>query len=458
MGDIITRSIAMRNKRRIDALDPRTIYGVAWDKSENPTLTRTDAAVGMEAAVGVDGQSVHNDFDNAGIFRDIYSVEDAYGNAFIRIPKFYIRKTDTLDAKTWQISRYKHPGFYLPWCFWDFRHGEELPYFDYGAHKASLSVDNKLESKPGTYPLVNKTIVQFRDYARANNVADLQGYQQLDIHAIDVLRTLMFIEFATLNIQSVMQGFSSGAYSSSYTATVAENAATRVIVASATADAFRVGQSISIGTSLGNTSVFYGRTITAIEDYNASNKAIVFDGEPVDIAIGNVVWCSGWKSGFSSQIAASSGSIGSNADGKYPCMYRGIESPFADVYQWVDGVNINDNQAWVCRDAARYVSNVFANPYETLAYVNLAENGYPTEMGYDSAHPYAEFPTAIQTAGISTTKYYSDYYYQAAGQRVARFGGYWSHGSDCGLSFWYLYSSAASTNALIGGRLLKKRS
>jgi len=456
VGDIIARALALRNRRRIDAIDPHTIYGVAWDKSENPVLTRTDAAVGMAAAAGVDSQTVGNDFDDAGIYREIIEVTDSLGNVYVRIPKFYIRKTDTVNSKTWQISRYMHKGFYLPWCFWDFENYRELPWIDIGKHNASLGGGGKLESKPGTYPLVSKTIVDFRDYARANNAGSLRGYQQMDIHVMDLLQTLFYIEFATLNSQAIMQGWTSGQYSDSHTAVVAEPNANRIIVSSANAALYRVGQAISIGTARGNMSVCYGRTITAIEDYDASNKAIVFDGDPVTIAEGNVVWNSGWKSGFSSGIAASSGSIGSNTDGKYPCCYRGIENPWGSVYEFVDGVNITDHQAWTCKDAAQYASNVFASPYKQLGYTNHDASGYPAAMGHDPALPFAEFPAAIQTEGASASKYYADYYYQSAGQRVARVGGYWNNGAAAGLSYWYLNGSSGYAYVSIGGRLVKK--
>ena len=410
----------------------------------------------MAAAAGVDSQTVSNDFDDAGIYREIIEVTDGLGNVYVRIPKFYIRKTDTVNSKTWQISRYMHKGFYLPWCFWDFENHRELPWIDIGKHNASLGGGGKLESKPGTYPLISKTIVGFRDYARANNAGSLRGYQQMDIHVMDLLQTLFYIEFATLNSQSIMAGYTSAAYSDSCVATVSESAASRVIVSNATASNFRVGQAVSIGTARGNTSVCYGRTITAIENYDTENKALVLEGDPVDVAAGNVVWNSGWKSGFSSGIAASSGSIGSNADGKYPCMYRGIENPWGSVYEFVDGVNITDHQAWTCKDAAQYASNVFAAPYEQLSYVNHDVNGYPTAMGHDPGHPFAELPIAIQTSGISSAKYYSDYYYQSAGQRIALVGGNWYFGANAGLSSWYLNNSSGSAIVDFGGRLLKK--
>ncbi len=426
------------------------VYGVAWDKSSNPTLTRINDSVGMVANVGVDGEVAQNDFDFVPIFGEMAEVEDNLGNVFIRIPKFYIKKTDGPDFKTWQVSKVRYAGFYLPWCFWDFEKGEELPYIDAGKYTASLSPDNKLQSIPDVPPLVSRSIVQFRDYAKANG----KGYQQLDVHVVDVIRTLMFIEFATLNIQNIMMGYVNCRYGAEADlAEVSESAANRIIINSTSADNYRVGQTISIGTSRYGTNVCYGRVITAIETYDANNKAIYFDGEPVDIAVGNFLMNSGTVNGFSRGIASSSGSIGDNTSGKYPCVWRGIENPFGNIWQFVDGINITDNQAWVAKDAEVYASNLFTSPYEQLGYINANTNGYPKEMGYDRQNPSAELPIAL---GGGASTYYSDYYYQNAGQRIARFGGSWSAGSPAGLSSWHLTYSSSDTYVIIGGRLLKK--
>ena len=429
------------------------IYGAYWDKSSDPTLTRTHDAVGMEANVGVDGEWVHNDFDRAEIFGEMGPVTDDYGNVFIRIPRFYIRKTDGPGYKTWAVSKHKYPGFYLPWCFWDFERGVELPYVDVGKYKASLGSGDRLESKPDTHPLVNANIVAFRNYARNNNAGGRKGYQQLDIHVYDVLQTLMYIEFATLDLQSVMQGFVSGAYSDDHVALVSESATNRVVIATNHANYFRVGQSIGIGTSTKSNAVAGPRVVLEINDLGGENSEIIFDGDPVNIGEGNVVASRGWLNGFSKNIASSSGYIGTN-DGKYPCSYRGIESPYGDLWQWVDGVNINDHQAWVCKDADQYASNQFAgSAYEVLGYVNADANGYPKEMGFDPDYPFAEFPVEL---GGSSTTYYSDYYYQSTGQRVALVGGYWYNGSYSGPACWNLYFSSSYSCVRIGGRLLKK--
>lgn len=434
--------------------EDKKIFGVYWNKGSSPALTRTGDAVGMIANVGVDGQFAQNDFDKAPIYREIHTVTDTLGNVFIRIPKFYIRKTDGVGFKTWEISKTKHHGFYLPWCFWDFTNNKELPYIDVGKYKATLSGDNKLESKPDLPPLVNRHIVDFRTFSRNNNVNGLKGYQLLDVHVIDVLQTLFYVEFATLNSQAVMQGYTTGQYANTaHLATAAENASNRIVVANATADTYRVGQTISVGTGQYGTNVFYGRTITGIAVYDANNKAITFDGAPVNIAVGNFISNTGAVNGFSRNIAASSGSIVSNTDGKYPFKYRGIESLWGDIWQFVDGVNITDNQAWVAKNAEDYISNLFAAPYDKLGYINSNANGYPIEMGYDANLPFAAFP---KTLGGGSTAYYSDYYYQSTGARIAVFGAAWGDGSRAGVSYWHLDVSSGSAAWNIGGRLLKK--
>ena len=429
------------------------IYGAYWTKGSSPTLTRTNNAVGMNAAAGTDGNFVQNDFDNAEIYREIGPVTDTLGNTFIQIPKFYIRKQDGADFKTWQISKYQYPGFYLPKCFWNYETSQELPYVWVGAYKASLSAGSALQSVSGVFPLINTNIVQMRTYAQANNANGLKGYQQLDIHVVDVLQTLFYIEFATLNTQSIMQGWVNGRYTNTDVATVATTSSNQIVVANATAAYYAVGQPIAIGLTQGGNEVCYGRTITAIATYDANDMAITFDGAPVSVAVGNYLYNVGWKNGFSASVVATSGSISSNTDGLHPCVYRGIESPWGDIWQFVDGVNINAYQPWVCSDANEYASNVFAAPYEQLSYTVANSDGWTEAMGFDGSHQYAALPTVV---GGSQTTYYSDYYSQAAGQQVAFVGALWYVGASAGLSFWLLYFGSGSLSVSFGGRLLKK--
>ena len=115
----------------------KLIFGTYWDKSSNPVMQRTDASVGLNAAIGIDGEYVVNDFDKMPIFGEIHDVMDEYDNYFVRIPKFYIKKVDGPDFKLVQVSKTRYPGFYLPFVFWDFDNNVELDYFDFGKYKGS---------------------------------------------------------------------------------------------------------------------------------------------------------------------------------------------------------------------------------------------------------------------------------------------------------------------------------
>lgn len=440
------------------------IFGSTWDKGESPTLTRTDHAINAVAEAGVDMQNVRNDFDGFPIFGEIKEVEDSYGNIFMRIPKLYIRKAKADGYRLWQVSKTEYPGFYLPWCFWDFDNNKALDYFDFGKHKGSYDGNDNLCSIPGVAPKCNQNIVQFRTAALKNNnpAEGIKGYQQLDLHAVDMLRTLAFIEFGTLDIQSIMKGYTEGIYSNTHVAIVEENGTNSIVITNAQGNNYKIGQTVSVSkvgtaeSSLPN--IAYGRTITNIEtDTPTSDQTtITFDGEAVDIALGDFIQNTGFLNGFSSQIAASSGSIVSNSTGKFPCIYRGIESPFGDMYQFVDGINITSaRQAWITENAANYASNVFAFPYKKLGYTNAQASNYIKEMGLDPKFPFAEFPVDVISSG--QTKYYSDYYYQASSANyIARFGGLWNAGAAAGFSLWRLDSASAHSGSRSGGRLLKK--
>ncbi len=462
------------------ASDETAIFGATWDKGESPTLTRTGAATGMIAGVGVDNQTVRNDFDGAPIFGEIEEAEDTLGNIFMRIPKFYIRKTkDAIsgDYRSFEVSKTKHPGYYLPWLFWDFANEVELDHFDFGKHKGSYDGSNRLQSVPDVAPTSNQNIVQFRTAAMANNsVGDGRaGYQQLDIHAIDLLRMLMFIEFGTLNIQTLMAGYTEGYYGSAHVALEAETGVNRIRITDAQGVLYEVGQTISIhaagATVSGLPSKAYGRIITAVDaDVDSSGQTrITFDGAAIDIALNDYIMNTGFINGFSSQIAASSGSIISNITGKFPCMYRGIESPFGDTWAFVDGVNIAGSPvshwAWVLNDAHYngwgagadgYRSNTFAHPYEQLNYRNsTGSDQYIKEMGFDPNHPFAEFPV-VTAGGANDTKYYASNYWSNISDRIARFGGNWNAGVRAGLSPWHLHHASSNSYVHGGGRLLKK--
>ena len=179
-----------------------SIYGASWDGSSSGILQRTDAAVGLQA--GING--AQNDFDTRGPWSLMdKNVTDSYGNAFVRVPKFYIRKTQN-GTSTWQVSLIKQGAdWYLPNCFYDFGNKKELDYVDVSRYEGFIS-SGSLKSESGVTPTASESINTFREAATNNNTDGKKGYHLWDVHTLDALQVLFTIEFATLDSQSIMKG------------------------------------------------------------------------------------------------------------------------------------------------------------------------------------------------------------------------------------------------------------
>ena len=155
------------------------------------------------------------------------------------------------------------------------------------------------------------------------------------------------------------------------------------------------------------------------------------------------------KSGGCNALGMKSGTL--NNDGKHSMIYRGIEDIYGNIYQFADGINIKDNQAYICYNQNEYESDKTTECYQRLGYKNATATGYVSKLGYDSSHPLIPFPTEM--LGTETT-YTHIYYATAAGNRVVRVGGSWSHTNRCGL--WQIHSIVASTDFNVASaRLIK---
>ena len=195
------------------------------------------------------------------------------------------------------------------------------------------------------------------------------------------------------------------------------------------------------------------RRITAIADYDEDGivgKEITFDGDPVTTALTNVIWSSAQHSGGCDSLGMKSGCLVD--DSKHAMIYRGIENWFGNIFQWVDGINIKDYQAYICYDPSEYESDKFTSPYKALGYVNCDTEGYAKNLGFDINDPLVRFPTEV---GGGTNTYMSDYYYKNTGNRVARVGGTLSGGAYDGAWSWLLYSTSSTAYWGIGARVLK---
>lgn len=429
-------------------------YGVRFYKSSSdPEGERLGDAVGLTANSGVGQEYAINDFDDIYPwgFRRVCTLNNegkvtAYegdpdfkrdgsnGHVMVETPLFYQKYVETDDYVEYWIADYYAPGFRLSPRFKQ-SDGTVLRKIYTGAYKASL-VEDMLTSRSGIFPRVEAGRHTFRNWAKANG----DGFGLTDIaYRCDILFYLFVIEFATLNSQSVMKGLTT--FQWDYTTTEATNNSNTLTLDS---------NNIAVGFTLKVDNI--DRRVVSVD---SSNNTVTVDGEPFTIDSGVTVSSRAWICGETDNVKSSSGSMLSNTNGKNCCKYRGEENPWGNIWEWVDGCNIKDHQAYVHWNPTEYTDDEFDSPYTELSYINCTSDGYVKTMGHDENNPYACLPT--QMGGASNT-YFSDYYYQNAGNKAPLVGASLSHESFAGLVFWNCSLGFGLSLRSLGARLSYKPS
>ncbi|MBQ9314882.1 MAG: hypothetical protein IJ220_07870 [Clostridia bacterium] len=427
------------------------IYGVRRKITNNTSTAweRIKDSVGLVANATKNGGSVVNNFDNLAPWSEIkscnydiatgkvkawfgdatFSFDGSNGDVYTYIPDVYLKIYQEDDYDYILISDIERSGFTKYDSFFIARY-------------AGSVVDDVLHSYSGLAPAHNKTIAQFRTLAKALG----DKFSLLDYRYF-VLQMLYLVEYATYNSQSAL---GNGVMTQQQaTALIAESNTNRVVVSSTT---LYVGRTIGIGSAWASFSIATDRKVTKIEDYSnggVTGKSVYFDGDPVNIAVGNVIWGCGQHSGQCDNLGMKSGCLIN--DGYHSVVYRGIENLFSNMWQFVDGITIQDRIAYICKDHSAYENGKITSPYKKLGYTNGDTNGYVKNLGFDPDEPLCRFPVEVGGSSSSGT---SDYYYQNTGTRLAHVGGYFSDGAIAGLWYWNLGNDFSYSSVSIGCRVL----
>lgn len=428
------------------------VYGIRRKITNNSSSAweRLFDSVGKVANATKNGGTVQNDFDSLAPWSEIkscnydlttkkinawfgdanFQFDGSNGDVFTYYPKTYWKIYQENDYDYVLLADYPRAGFM------------EVDGFFIGRYNGSV-VSNVLHTYSGLVPTTSKTIGQFRTLANALG----DKFSQLDWRYF-VVQMIYLVEYANYNSQTML---GNGVMNRKYLKTlIAESNTNRVVIGSASG--YYVGQIIRIGTSDGGTQIADARKITAIEPYDdgtITGSEITFDGAAVNIAVDNFVCTMAQITGQCDALGMKSGCL--NNDGYHSMIYRGIENIFANIWQWVDGINIKDHLAYICKDHSKYASDKFDGDYKPLAYTNCDTNGNPKTLGLDVDEPFFRFPTAI---GGGTSTYMCDYYWQNTGNRVALVGGSFYGGAYGGLWFWGLDSTSSYASWTFGARVL----
>ena len=415
--------------------------------SSNPTLTRIWDAVGKVANASVGTAHANNDFDSIYPWSEMrvcniqivdgeivvtaykgdpnFKRDGSNGQVAVEIPTFYWCPTDLYDGyETYGVSAQSIAG----WV--------RSPKRYIGAYNAVDDGGTKLKSVSGLKPLVSTSLTNFRTKARATDTV----CQLCDLDDWNCLAVLFCVEFATLNSQAIMYGASgmSDAYNQEHTiaSVISDTQFT-----CENANKYVAGQGICIGTAKNGEQITPYVVIDSVVDQTITLKTAVNN-----LAVGNYISTRTWVTGNADNVQVSGTMI---ADNRHPMVYRGVENLWGNIYQWLDGVLINDNQGYVCGDKSKFASSITAD-YDELSYTNANANGYAKSLGIDHNHPQARLTAEI---GASASTYYCDYYYQNTGLRACYFGGYWYCGTYGGLFSWSLVYAPSGTDVGLGSRL-----
>jgi hypothetical protein len=144
---------------------------------------------------------------------------------------------------------------------------------------------------------------------------------------------------------------------------------------------------------------------------------------------------------------AVTGAVSGTRDTAY-MSYRGIENFFGNCYTWVDGFNINNRQGYVSNtDTTFDDTSTTTNGYSTLG------TTMPSSDNYVTNHQNIDNAWLPLTVGGASTTYWTDYFYQNTGQRVAIFGGIANLGANAGAFLWIVNDASSTSYRYVGGRL-----
>ena len=440
------------------------IYGVkrVWNtESVSDTWERTDASIGMEANPTIGTKVGKDDFSYvmpwAGIVSKCCDMDTGETVAYIGEPGYDPTKYMVLTEypgfyfKRWRDDTYE----YVQISAGAFDGAVYIEPWEWGRYPSSL-MGSKHVSMSGKHPDCRIT----RATVRTRSKAAGEGFYSMDSTSYWAYSMLVLVKYASLNTQEkVCKGYYYLRYTDQDKALVAEQSTNRIVIALATAaNEYLVGNAVEIGTSLGGAQVAKQRLITRVEDYSSGSvtgKAIYFDGDPVNIAVGNIISHCANISGTTDSLGMKDGCLVN--DGKHSMLLLGHEHN--GQYAFVDNVNRYQGKLYVCYDNAATKDNVGDSDanYKALAITFPTSSGWQLLEGFDPEHPLEMWCEKL--GGSSVGKGNGAYLWSnnnAAWCVLIVFGSAYN-GASAGLPCVSAYYGSGDANWNVGGVLLKKR-
>lgn len=449
-------------------------YGVNFFAGINDLKMRTFDAAGLSAAVGSNTSAPHNDFDNiypwsarcrccgtwnsdGSFVVNAYKGEPGYtedgsnGEVWLEHSLFYYKHTLKDGIEEIVITATPLAGYSPAPIF--VKPDGTVTQKAYTAAYPMATVDGKATSRAGGFPdrySLNSGISTARTLGSNYTITTVAEWYTECLY--------MWVEFATQDLQSVMGCATDLPYSNDYKAVTSLPNTNHIMLETDKAMDFVVGQTIGIGNEKGSTSIANNRIITFKEITESKWTMMTFDGEPVNISQGDVVFSLPWINGSCNSVIASSGSPNSDVEQdrqKYNCIYRGKETPFGNAFEWISDVLIKRENStytpYFLPDPTKYSNGNITADYVKLNYNLPTSDGFVRALGKDERYPWVRIPTLV---GASSVTFYSDYYIFPRNDCCgARVGGSWNDTDSTGPCFWACLNKPADTPIDCGARL-----
>ena len=479
-------------------------YGVKWNVSDyNDEGERCFDAVGLTATIGIGNTDGNSDFDNIYPWSDIkrcnikqnanganivtfegetgFALDGSNGDVFVRIPKFRYDKY-VKDGYEYRVisdnAPYVHPAF--------IEEGKELNEIFISAFEGVIDSNSKLRSISGVIPTNNKIGGAFLTAAQANG----DNYSLYDMRCVDMLWTLMAVEFGKRNSNRILgwgiADFNQPIQHSQFNVTVAGIGVNSVTIGKPTDEAerrkhlvrFSAGQTICIcdGTQY---DIVAERVITAFSCASVNdNMVITFDGTPIDVTttmfVGNAPSVTNFCETVGNYVKLNWHTGRANKSGDYldaatinPCRYRWIENPIGNVWHFLPDVSFDSLQMYICDNMKDYDICKITSPYRAVGNLLLenSDNGnkadvtnanyWITQLLNDTFAKAIPFGKSYDKSLVST-KAFGGYYYLYNDNVCIVNGGGFDHLWRCNMLTNRAWATVSTKWYLYGARLMFK--
>lgn len=310
------------------------------------------------------------------------------------------------------------------------------PFMIHAKYAAGYGADGKLGSLSGAACAIRTISHNSQISMWKQRGAQYCGKSYADGGFVDLMFWLKYGDKANA---SKMQGCRNYAYT--YAITVAQTDAKSVVLKKTDAANLVVGSAIDVGdgSDRGNAAsyaVAASAVILSIEAYDDNNSRVNLDlAAGITTTTSNKINTIAWRSGSCDNVLGVDGSPTNCTSGKEPFIIQGIECMVGAYEVYADAIfklesadGVFKITPWICKKASEITNNAIGSAYKALSYSLTPPTSagwrYISSMGFDPAHPCANFPDGLDAN--SNTGYRAGFYSENAtnGLREWRAVGY----------------------------------